>query len=111
MKLFIDDIRMPNDIGLHNSNYLIARNFTEAITYIKEYKPQYITFDHDLGDCSYDGYDIAKFLVDLDLDHGDYITEEFDFNVHSANPVGAVNISKYLNNYLDKKFGNNPKSS
>jgi hypothetical protein len=63
----------------------------------------YISFDHDLGGNSGSGYDIAKLLVDIDMNtpNDNYrFDKDFDFYVHSQNPIGKINIEKYLNNYI-----------
>lgn len=96
--LYIDDLRNPQQ------PLDIARNSQEAINYVKQNGcPSYISFDHDLG-----GDDTAmnfvKWLVEYDMDqNGTVIPENFDFNVHSANPVGAKNIESYLLSYLNQR--------
>lgn len=112
VKLFIDDLRMPSQVGLKDADFLIVRDPFEARQAIHKYKPQYIAFDHDLGVDSYTmkihktGYDIAKWMTEQDQDRdAEYITEDFKFSVHSANPVGAENITKLLNGYMKFKFG------
>ena len=65
----------------------------------------YISFDHDLGENERTGYDIAKLLVDLDM-NGERefaLPAEFEFYVHSQNPIGKANIEAYLNNYRGGK--------
>ena len=95
--LYIDDERVPKT----NRNWEVVRNAAEARKYMNENGcPSYISFDHDLGDFE-TGYDIAKWIVEKDMERdGKFIPENFEFNVHSANPVGAANIEKYLINYL-----------
>jgi hypothetical protein len=97
-KLYLDDIRCPGHVG---SGWLIARSYEEAIEIVKQNEcPFYVSFDHDLGDANAKtGYDFAKWLVEQDLDHG-ILPDNFDFNVHSANPVGAANITGLLDSYL-----------
>ncbi|MFL9860053.1 hypothetical protein PQR72_30700 [Paraburkholderia madseniana] len=47
---------------------------------------------------------VAKALVEFDLDAGGrYIPPDFDFVVHSSNPVGARNISGLLQGYLQAR--------
>jgi len=103
--LFIDDERFPVDEpGMF---WEIARNHNEVVKLIEEKgMPSYISFDHDLGDFENgDGYKIAKYLVDLDL-YTDYkFPENFNYYVHSQNPIGKANIEGYLNNYLKFKKG------
>ena len=79
---------------------------------IRNSLPVYISFDHDLG-CTFDedcnmidlpsGYDFAKWIVEQDMNGTYKLHEDFEFNVHSANPVGKVNIEKYFNSYLKFK--------
>lgn len=99
MRLYIDDIRTPK--GNFDN---IARSSNETIELMKTVGcPQYISFDHDLG-----GDDtsmiIIKWMIELDLDKdGLFIPNNFEWNVHSANPVGSANINSYLNSYMKQK--------
>lgn len=65
--------------------------------------PYFISFDHDLGPDIPTGMDIAKALVEMDMDGKIDMNSEFTFYVHSQNSVGAVNIQSYLSNYLKVK--------
>jgi hypothetical protein len=48
----------------------------------------------------------VKWVIDMDLDNdGNFIPENFVFNVHSANPVGKENIEKLLVGYLKSRNG------
>jgi hypothetical protein len=65
--------------------------------------PSYISFDHDLGDNEPTGYDIAKTIVDVDMEAVNEeakLPKDFHFYVHSQNPIGKANIEGLLNNYL-----------
>ena len=111
--LFIDDERFPprND----GRKWVIARDFEEVMMSLRRHgMPGYISFDHDLGDVDkHTGYDIAKLLVELDMAASDPLSTEetfplpddFEFYVHSQNPIGKKNIESYLNNYLRIKHG------
>lgn len=101
VKLFLDDIRVPKD----EYDY-VARSYSDAVHIVRTLKriPNFISFDHDLGDTDeLSGYDFAKWLVSVDLDGQYLFPSDFSFNVHSANPVGAENILSLLNNYLRTK--------
>lgn len=99
MRLYLDDIRNPKSEG-----FIVVRSVEDAISFVKENGiPNYISFDHDLGDNVPSGYDFAKWLVEESLDGNLNFPEDFDFNVHSANPVGAKNIQSILENYLNFK--------
>ena len=108
-KLFLDDKRKPKEVGFHETDWILAESFYDAIEYVMSLGvPHTISFDHDLGDDSHGktGFDFAKWLVEQDM-NGDYlIPDEFWFTVHSANPVGAANIQSYLDNYLRVKNDN-----
>jgi hypothetical protein len=113
MKLFIDDVRDPDNAGFKNDDWTVARDFYSAIKLIEDHKPQRIAFDHDLGDVHYagvidgtTGFDIAKFLVEADQNYPDagYITEDFHYSSHSANPDGKRNIERLLYGYMNHKF-------
>ena len=104
-KLYLDDIRIPKSDG-----FTIVRSFDEAVEFIRKYNiPQYISFDHDLG-CDKDGkllkdgYDFAKWLIEIDLDNKFNFPNDFEYNVHSANPVGKHHIETILDNYLQFKI-------
>ncbi|MFT6091850.1 cyclic-phosphate processing receiver domain-containing protein [Sulfitobacter sp.] len=104
-RLFIDDERFPPEDG---QEWYIARNLTEVASIIKDLgPPDFISFDHDLGEEEHTGYEIAKRFVAGDLgelegtafDKG--LPKDFSFYVHSQNPVGAKNICSLLNGYLE----------
>jgi hypothetical protein len=96
--LFIDDERFP---PADNRSWRIARTRDEAIQLILEYgMPRFISFDHDLGDDTPTGHDIAQTLVEMDLDGRIDIPEKFEYYVHSQNPVGRQNIDALLKGYL-----------
>lgn len=111
-KLFLDDIRIPKDaIGLValelnqfylENNWNLVNDYNEFCEYIRNnVMPDFISFDHDLGDEHCDeysektGYDCAKWLIDWCLEKKLKLP---DFIVHSANPVGKRNIESYLKN-------------
>lgn len=111
-KLFIDDERFPPDDG---TEWVICRSFYDLgnILYDKGF-PNFISFDHDLGENQKTGYDIVKYLVMLDMDtesgniptwtkHKMTFPTDFKFYVHSQNPVGKKNIEEYLTSYLTVK--------
>jgi hypothetical protein len=102
--LFIDDERYPprNDGRL----WVTARDFEDVMMSLRIHgMPGHISFDHDLGAETKTGYDIVKFIVELDMEpeSGFHLPDEFTYYVHSQNPVGKMNIEKYLENYLTFK--------
>lgn len=95
-KLYLDDLRDPRTPG----PWLCARSFKAAVDIVLDKGlPTYCSFDHDLGEDA-SGYDFAKWMVEYELDGLGRFPDDFEFNVHSANPVGVEAINQYLNNYF-----------
>jgi hypothetical protein len=106
-RMFVDDIRNPDWVYPDQdvSDWQVCRTMQEAQDVISDLGcPSWISFDHDLGDNIPTGYDLAKWLVDTDLDSG-FMPDNFEFLIHSANPVGAANIQGLLTCYLRHKLG------
>jgi len=102
-----------------NDDWNIVRTYDEFVNWIKQNGlPDLISFDHDLADehiqyyfdngghhnppnpqettfTEKTGYDCAKWLVDYCVENNKSLP---DYLVHSANPVGSLNILTYLNN-------------
>src|SRR5574343_2080973 len=99
-KLFIDDERFP---PRQHKDADIVRSYVDFLAYItRNGCPRFISFDHDLGENSLSGMDIAKYMVERDLDcGGKFIPEGFSYTVHSMNPIGASNIDCLLSSYLE----------
>lgn len=111
-KLYIDDLRNPPD-----RSWVVVRSVAAAQEYIEAYGfPSFISFDHDLGmkgkilpsglwvgeeEEQPTGYDFAKWLCEKDMDEPWMSRLKFSYQVHSANPVGAANITGYLDNYFE----------
>ena len=112
--LFIDDERNPIDVKwgdwheqelYRDAEWIIARNWHEVLELVVSLGlPSLISFDHDLGDGEKTGYEIAQKLCDMIMD-GVALPENFDFMVHSKNPVGAENIRTYMNNFINHYKG------
>lgn len=114
--LFIDDERDLKDVTwapwqvqekYRNEEWVIARSYGEAlVNFAQRGFPTFVSFDHDLGEGENTGHDVAKFLVEADIkfrDRGIYeyrFPQNFDFYVHSKNPIGKANIEGLLNNYM-----------
>ena len=94
-RMYIDDIRSPK-----GDFHIIARSSKDAITDMETQGcPVFISFDHDLGGND-TAMEVVKYMVNRDLDNPGFIPLDFQFFVHSANPVGAANLQGYLNAYL-----------
>lgn len=110
--LYLDDQRTPVD-----ERFAVVRTYDEFVEYIsKNGIPEYISFDHDLGEehiehfltngdltkIEYDnfkaktGYHCACWLAGWCLMHGEKLKR---VGVHSANPAGAKNIQDRINRF------------
>ena len=100
--LFLDDIRFPFEVYeyTHQPLFLqkkweIIRNYDGFVEWItKNGLSDFISFDHDLADISFDtektGYECAKWLFDYCLDNNLAYPK---FYCHSMNPVGRDKIN------------------
>lgn len=107
--VFLDDERFPaTDMGPTGPR-VICQSAEEAESYFDRHGcPSFISFDHDLGWRNGlplpTGHFVALEIVSHDLDsEGKFIPAEFDFYVHSQNPVGAENIRSLMNSYLKSR--------
>lgn len=99
-RLFLDDERFP----VREDEWFIAQDVNEAVQQIILMGlPVYISFDHDLGDGA-DGADFANWLINFMIDEGLKFPTNFDYFVHSQNPVGAANIRAKMDAAI-KHFG------
>lgn len=114
-KLFLDDERVPTDAKwmpgdiqamYRDEQWEIARTHLEVMALIELYGtiPEFVSFDHDLGDFTNgDGVKVARYLIDLDMYTDIKFPKQFQFVVHSRNPVGKANIEGLLNGYLKQR--------
>lgn len=116
--LFLDDDAFHPDKIRHPRYYypLIGAHEIEKIAYESEIIkfatvegaqdyierdgcPEFISFDNDLMR-ELEGVDLAKWLVEKDMDNPGFIPPNFQFFVHSQNPIAAERIKSYLGQYL-----------
>ena len=131
--LYLDDKRNPflllgKDI-LNKYTVVWVRSHVEFVDWILDNKlPHTISFDHDLAPEHYtpkyfwDDYEESKkyqefvkqdYKFKTGEDSAKYIVRFCNGHkyslpickVHSANPVGAENIQKYLDNFLEARHG------
>ena len=98
--LYLDDLR---DLPEKYADWDIARTYDEAIRMLEAHEYEAISLDHDLG-CfepitkrEYTGYDVVYWLVEHKF-AGGYVPTTY--KVHSANPVGAKNMTDMIERYL-----------
>lgn len=106
--IYLDDLRSPfYGLSPNGAEWVICRTPREFYNTIveKDCMPCYISFDHDLGVSPAtglehpSGYDVAKTLPKWV--EAMPLPQDFAFNVHSANPVGARNIEYFMKNWLN----------
>lgn len=102
--LFLDDERFPPSKPVHadlvNLPCIIARSYTEFVdTVLHHGCPVFVTFDHDLGRDK-NGKDCANWLVSHLLSDMSRLPENFRYDVHSMNPVGAKNIRSLMDGFM-----------
>lgn len=111
--LFLDDIRFPEDVRYDYgpySNIIICRSMDDAVWTVKQRGlPKAISFDHDLADTHYiigdgekTGYSFAKWFCEWIMDKSLDLPADFCYHVHSQNPVGAENIRRYMENFIEE---------
>lgn len=92
MRIYLDDVRDPLPFDPKTGKPLhwdlIARDASEILPLIQSGKVTFISFDHDLGE-GLSGYDVAR-EIETQAAHG--TIGPIEYEVHSANPVGAKNI-------------------
>lgn len=110
-KLFLDDVRNVEWVYPDQDarQYQVCRSFQEAVALCeKRGCPDFISFDHDLGENTATGMDFAHWLVQRDLT-SEFMPADFQWKVHSANPIGAVNIQALLAGYVLHKHNKDSK--
>lgn len=95
-KLFLDDERFP----VEETGWQIARSSNQAIEMVKNNgMPRFISFDHDLGDDD-TAMNFIHWIIDELHNRQVSIPNDFEFDVHSQNPIGAENIRFLMNNVV-----------
>jgi len=100
-KLFLDDVRNPTEEG-----YIVARSSIMGVVEIANRKelPDFMSLDHDLGEAD----TTMKFLKELyqiwEIRGADP-KEIPDYVVHSANPLGTLNIISYMESWKKSVVG------
>ena len=88
LRVWIDDERpMPDDFNVHVRNY---SEFCDVLCRGEDI--ELVSFDHDLGEHG-NAYEIAKYIEEEAYNHQ---IQRFNWEIHSANPVGAKRIRQAL---------------
>lgn len=111
--LFLDDERHPNAFLNDVRAWVVVRNYNQFVETIrKQGLPKFISFDHDLADEHYvqsvdygkfkekTGYECARWLIEHCMTTKQPLP---DWQVHSMNPVGRVNINMILTAHKNRE--------
>jgi len=106
MQVYLDDMRDPPG---NPHDWIVLRSFYELVGFVHEtglFPIRLISFDHDLGD-SYGrplktGYDAAVWLTEFSEDD---FCPDFQYQIHSSNPVGRENIRQLMNRHFERTRG------
>ena len=86
--IYLDDLRDPHT----PLPWVVVRGRDELIALVeREGFPEVVSLDHDLGEDVPSGMDCARWLVEQGIAR-QIDPRTIEWNVHSANPVGAANI-------------------
>lgn len=107
--LFLDDLRdlstypcCDDYAHMDHSKVKIARNTREARKIIKEFgMPSFMALDHDLGRDNGNDDTTMMFLRLLASEYDFSVTKPPGYAVHSANPVGTMNIHAFMKSWKD----------
>ncbi len=98
--LWVDDERPMTDEMIENG-WCKAPTFHEAVLKLELIEFQVVSLDHDIasfyGNKEMTGYDILMWLAQRKMD-GLYVPPEI--RIHTANPVGRVNMEAILKQYF-----------
>lgn len=93
----------------HNYEVIKMTTVEDSQKFILKYGvPSFISFDNDLM-TKLEGIDLAKWLVEEDLNKNIDIPAHFEFFVHSQNNQAKPRIYSLLNSYLEHKFSKQKK--
>lgn len=93
MKIYLDDTRNVPD------GFVLAKSVNQAKRLIYQAEMnnipiELLDLDHDLGEFAYDGGDAIR-LLDWLVERETY----YPIKIHTANPVGRVNMQRLINRY------------
>ena len=92
--LFLDDERNPNRFLKDLKTWEVVRGYDDFTRIIRNRGlPGFISFDHDLSSKEKTGYDCAKWLIEYCQKTKKPLP---NWQVHSLNPIGKVNINELL---------------
>ena len=95
MRIFLDDIRKPSDVGLNNKEWVVIPDAITAWQAIRNGVVEELSLDHDLGEGP-TGYDLCKWMAENNK------WPSKSIYIHSQNPVGRNNMWAIIKRYYLK---------
>lgn len=113
--LFLDDERMPSDVGPwmvypeNNVHWVVVRNYQSFVCEAQKQIFDFYSFDHDLQDFSdplkeKTGMDCIRFLVEHFIEY-DIFPNNVQCFFHTQNPIGKKNMKGYWDNFVSYSNG------
>ena len=107
-KLFLDDIREPEDISLYRGftddfwdDVEIARSYAEAIKLLRRKGlPDVLMLDYHLGDPEHSGFDVVKYFISMVERNPEDLPKNFKYYIHTDSPKGCEIMEKALEKLL-----------
>ncbi len=96
VRLFVDDLRSPEQVGLPSEHWTVARTSKAAIAILKSGSVIECSLDHDLGGED-TGYRVVCWMEEHDVWPGEGV------HCHSANPVGSTRIRTVITRHAIAK--------
>ena len=103
-KLWLDDdaLNVVTPERHAPGGYTYALSSAQAIKLVEENGPPFfMDLDHDLGLLQNGDCDTAMIFLKWLLNT--YPDAEFEYEIHSKNPVGRANIKSYIDSYVKSK--------
>lgn len=99
--LFIDPVKEPQRDG---KKWQTARSLKAAESIMRQLgAPSSLSVNYDLGKNEPYGAEIARWLVQLDL-NANVLVEDVDLTIHGGSVVDATNMKTIIRNYLKFKY-------
>lgn len=91
MRVFLDDIRTPDWIGLDPDKWIVVKTAEEAISLLETGEVTAVHLDHDLG-TEKTGYDVILWIEEKVFTDESFVLPLI--YIHTANPSAGLKMEK-----------------